>query len=620
MSLLVISGAAIRLGGRIVLNGADLTVDQGRRIGLVGRNGAGKSTLLRAIAGEMALDGGEIRLANRARIATVAQEAPSGSASLLDTVLQGDPERLALLAEAETAPAERLAEIHERLRAIGAEAAPARAAAILAGLGFDQAAQQRPVGEYSGGWRMRVALATALFAAPDLLLLDEPTNHLDLEATLWLEQWLARFPGAALLVSHDRGLLDRAVEAIAFLDRGKISVTPGGFDEFVRIRTERAMQQTREAERIAAERAHIQSFIDRFRYKASKARQAQSRIKALARLPQIETVIEDAPTRFDFPEPARIAPPILALEHVAVGYDGTPVLRNVSLSIDMDDRVALLGANGNGKSTLAKLLADRLPALSGEIHCGPKLRVGYFAQHQADELVESETPIDHMARALPRASPPQVRAQLARFGLDADRAETPVANLSGGEKARLLLSLATRDAPQLLILDEPTNHLDIDAREALVKALADFQGAVLLITHDPHLVELIADRLWLVADGTVRAFDGDLDDYRALLAERSRSAAKPEVASRRNERRERADARTVLAPLRKQARDAEARLAKLAAERAAIEKMLTDPELYVPTRKSEIAAANARLAAISKLAAAAEAEWLAAEEALEAAS
>jgi ATP-binding cassette, subfamily F, member 3 len=620
MSLLVISGAAIRLGGRNVLNGADLTVDQGRRIGLVGRNGAGKSTLLRAIAGDMVLDAGEIRLANRARIATVAQEAPSGSASLLHTVLQGDPERLTLLAEAETAPAERLAEIHERLRAIGAEAAPARAAAILAGLGFDEAAQQRPVGEYSGGWRMRVALATALFAAPDLLLLDEPTNHLDLEATLWLEQWLARFPGAALLVSHDRGLLDRAVEAIAFLDRGKISVTPGGFDEFVRIRTERAMQQTREAERIAAERAHIQSFIDRFRYKASKARQAQSRIKALARLPQIETVIEDAPTRFDFPEPARIAPPILALERVAVGYDGTPVLRNVSLSIDMDDRVALLGANGNGKSTLAKLLADRLPALSGEIHCGPKLRVGYFAQHQADELVESEAPIDHMARALPRASPPQVRAQLARFGLDADRAGTPVANLSGGEKARLLLSLATRDAPQLLILDEPTNHLDIDAREALVKALADFQGAVLLITHDPHLVELIADRLWLVADGTVRAFDGDLDDYRALLAERSRSAAKPEVASRRNERRERADARTALAPLRKQARDAEARLAKLAAERAAIEKMLTDPELYVPTRKSEIAAANARLAAISKLAAAAEAEWLAAEEALEAAS
>jgi ATP-binding cassette subfamily F protein 3 len=380
------------------------------------------------------------------------------------------------------------------------------------------------------------------------------------------------------------------------------------------------LQRAREAERIAAERAHIQSFIDRFRYKASKARQAQSRIKALARLPQIETVIEDAPTRFDFPEPARIAPPIVALERAAVGYDGAPVLRDVSLTIDMDDRIALLGANGNGKSTLAKLLADRLPALAGEIRRGPRLRVGYFAQHQADELVVSETPIEHMTRALPRASPPQVRAQLARFGLDADRAETPVANLSGGEKARLLLSLATREAPQLLILDEPTNHLDIDAREALVKALADFQGAVLLITHDPHLVELVADRLWLVADGTVRPFDGDLDDYRALLAERSRPAEKSENAGRRGERRERADARAALAPLRRQAREAEARLTKLAAERAAIEQTLADPALYVPTRKAEIAAANARLALIRKLAAQAEADWLAAEEALEAAS
>ena len=620
MSLLVVSGAALRLGGRSVLAGADLTVDQGRRMGLVGRNGAGKSTLLRAIMHEIALDSGDIRLAARARVATVAQEAPSGDASLLDTVLTGDPERLTLLAEAATAEPHRLAEIHERLRAIGADAAPARAAAILAGLGFDEASQQRPVREYSGGWRMRVALATALFAAPDLLLLDEPTNHLDLEATLWLEQWLSRFPGAVLLVSHDRGLLDRAVQAIAFLDRGRITVTPGGFDEFVRIRTERALQQVRAAERIAVERAHIQSFIDRFRYKASKARQAQSRIKALERLPQIETVIEDAPTRFDFPEPARIAPPILALDRVAVGYDDTPVLRGVSLSVDTDDRIALLGANGNGKSTLAKLLADRLAPMSGEIRRGPKLRVGYFAQHQTEELVESETPIDHMARALPRATPSQVRAQLARFGLDADRAETPVANLSGGEKARLLLSLATREAPQLLILDEPTNHLDIDAREALVKALADFQGAVLLITHDPHLVELVADRLWLVADGTVRPFDGDLDDYRALLADRARPAPKPDAANRRDERRERADARAALAPLRKQARDAEARLARLAEERASIEKTLADPSLYVPTRKSEIAAANARLATIAKLAAAAEAEWLAAEEALEAAS
>ncbi len=625
MSLLVISAATIRLGGRLLLDAADLTIDPGRRIGLVGRNGAGKSTLLRAIMGELPLDGGEMRFARGTRLATVRQEAPEGPATLLETVLEGDPERLTLLSEAEHAEPIRLAEVHERLRAIGADSAPARAATILAGLGFDEAAQARPVSSFSGGWRMRVALATALFANPDLLLLDEPTNHLDLEATLWLETWLARFPGAALVVSHDRGLLDRAVEAIAHLDKGKISLTPGGFDEFIRIKTEKAMQQTRAAERIAVERAHIQSFIDRFRYKASKARQAQARIKALARLPQIESVIEDAPTRFAFPQPQRIAPPILALDHVDAGYDGVAVLRNLSLTVDMDDRIALLGANGNGKSTLAKLLAGRLEPLHGELRRGPKLRVGYFAQHQTDELILEETPVDHMAAVLPRATETVVRAQLARFGLDAARASTPVTSLSGGEKARLLLALATRDAPQLLILDEPTNHLDIDAREALVKALSDFEGAVLLITHDPHLVDLVADRLWLVADGTVRPFDGDLDEYRALLAERARPQVKAEAAGRKDDRRERALVRAAVAPLRKQAKDAESLLMKLSAERASIEAKLADPGLYEASRAAAggigfVAAANARLAAIRREAAAAEAVWLAAEEALEAAS
>jgi ATP-binding cassette, subfamily F, member 3 len=620
MSLLTISSLVIRIGGRVLLDNADLSVESGRRIGLVGRNGAGKSTLLRAIAGELQVDGGEIRLAARARVAQVKQEAPSGEATLVETVLQGDPERIELLAEADTAPPHRLAEIHERLRAIGAEAAPSRAAAILAGLGFDAEAQARPVDSFSGGWRMRVALATALFANPDLLLLDEPTNHLDLEAALWLESWLARFPGAALIVSHDRGLLDRAVEAIAHLDRGEITLTPGGFEEFVRIRTERALQQTRAADAVAKERAHIQSFIDRFRYKASKARQAQARIKALERLPQIEAVVEDAPTRFVFPQPARIAPPIIAIERVDVGYESRPVLRGLSLTIDMDDRIALLGANGNGKSTLAKLLAGRLEPFSGEMRRGPKLRVGYFAQHQADELTLDATPLDHIARALPSASPTQLRAQLARFGLDADRAETNVASLSGGEKARLLLALATRESPQLLILDEPTNHLDIDAREALVKALADFEGAVLLITHDPHLVELIADRLWLVANRTVRPFDGDLDDYRALLAASTRTPSRADASpSRRDDRRERAEVRAALAPLRKRAKDAESRIAQLTDERAQIEARLAQPSMYGPGRVAEMAAANVRLAAIAGEIESAESEWLAAAEALEAA-
>ena len=621
MSLLVISGLSLRLGGRLLLDDADLAVAPGQRVGLVGRNGAGKSTLLRAILGEIAPDGGEIRLAARARVGTVRQEAPNGALSLLETVLAADAERLALLAEADRAAPSRLAEIHERLRVIGADAAPARAASILAGLGFDTAAQARPVGEFSGGWRMRVALAAALFAAPDLLLLDEPTNHLDLEAAMWLEGWLARFPGAAIVVSHDRGLLDRAVESIAFLDRGKLGLTQGGYSEFVRIRTERAAQQGRAAERIAVERARIQAFVDRFRAKATKARQAQARLKALARLPQIEAVVEDAPTRFEFPSPPVLAPPVLALEGVDAGYDGRAVLRDVSLRLDMDDRVALLGANGNGKSTLARLLAGRLAPLAGELRRAPRLKVGYFAQDQSEALDVAATPLAHMARALPRASVTVHRAQLARFGLDADRAETRVASLSGGEKARLLLSLATREAPQVLILDEPTNHLDIDAREALVKALADFAGAVVLITHDPHLVELVADRLWLVADGSVRGFDGDLDEYRALLAERARGSAREENgrggAGRREERRERAEARAAVAPLRRAARAAEAELARLAAERAAIEAQLADGAVYGPGRGADVTRLQTRLAALARATEAAETAWLEAEQALE---
>ncbi len=624
MSLLTIDHVTLRMAGRTLLDGAELRVDPGRRIGLVGRNGAGKSTLLKAIAGELPVDGGEIRLSARARMAQVRQEAPSGGQSLLDTVLAADTERLALLAEADAAPdtakdAVRLAEVHERLRTIQADAAPARAATILAGLGFDAAQQARPVDSYSGGWRMRVALAAALFAAPDLLLLDEPTNHLDLEATLWLETWLARFPGACLIVSHDRGLLDRAVQSIAHLDQRKLSLTPGGYDEFVRIRTEHAMQHARAAERIAAQRAHMQSFVDRFRAKATKARQAQARIKALEKLPALDTVVEAAPTRFAFPEPPRLAPPILTLDRVSAGYEGRTILSHVSLSVEMDDRIAMLGANGNGKSTLAKLIAGRLEAQAGDMRRHPKLRVGYFAQHQTDELVMHETPVDHMARALPRALPPQVRAQLARFGLDADRADTAVQSLSGGEKARLLLALATRDAPQLLILDEPTNHLDIDAREALVRALAEFQGAVLLITHDPHLVELVADRLWLVGDGTVRPYDGDMDDYRALLVERARPVRVDAAPNRRDDRRERAEARVQLAPLRRRARDAEALIAKLGTERAAIEARLADPALYASKHAGEVTTLKQRLAAVQREASAAETAWLEAEEALEAA-
>lgn len=622
MSLLTIRNLSISIKGRPLLENADLTVDPGRRIGLVGRNGAGKSTLMRAISGDLTPDGGDIRLAARAKMGAVAQEAPGGSITPLDVVLAADKERTALLAEAEAPGTDphRLAEVHERLRTIGSDSAPARAGAILSGLGFTLEKQQGPMSALSGGWRMRVALASALFGNPDLLLLDEPTNHLDLEASLWLEGWLARFPGAALIVSHDRGLLDRSVEAIAHLDRGKITLTTGGFAEFLRLRAERSAQQKRMAEKVTAERERIQAFVDRFRAKATKARQAQSRLKALERLPPVETVIEDAPTRFAFPDPSRIAPPILTLDRVAVGYGGRAVLKNISLSLDTEDRVALLGSNGNGKSTLAKLIAGSLAPLSGEARRAAGLKVGYFAQDQAEALVLSETPIDHMARALPKALPAQVRAQLARFGLDADRAETKVGELSGGEKGRLLLALATRDAPHLLILDEPTNHLDIDAKEALIRALADYTGAVLLITHDPHLVELVADRLWLVADGTAVQFDGDMDDYRQRIAGTASGPTKVEAApTRQDDRRERAEARAALAPLRKIAQEAERKIAKLTADKERIEAILADPGFYEKHGGAEVARGQQKLAAIAREIEAAEEAWLEASGALEAA-
>jgi ATP-binding cassette subfamily F protein 3 len=552
MSLLIVSAVTLRMGGRTLLEGADLTVDAGRRIGLVGRNGAGKSTLLKAIAGDISVDGGDIRLANRARMAQVKQTAPSGPQSLLDTVLAGDQERLALLAEAERAEhghvaPERVAAIWERLHAIDADTAPARAATILAGLGFDAAAQARAVDEFSGGWRMRVALATVLFSAPDLLLLDEPTNHLDLEATIWLESWLNRFAGAALVVSHDQGLLNRCVHAIAHLDQRKLSLTPGGYSEFVRIRTEQAMLQAKSAEKINAQRAHMQAFVDRFRASASKARQAQSRLRALEKLPAIESVIEDSVTKFAFPEPAALPPPILSLDQVSVGYGSTPILTGLGMNMIMGDRIALLGANGNGKSTFAKLLANRLQPMQGTLRRPGKLRVGYFAQHQEAELTPSESPLQHIARALPNAPATQQRSQLARFGLDRDRALTPTGSLSGGERARLLLALATRDAPQLLILDEPTNHLDIDACDALVRALSEFPGAVLLITHDPNLVEMVADQLWIVDGGTIAPYEGDMDDYRALLLKKAKPPRAPSANSRKDERRARAQARLAAA-------------------------------------------------------------------------
>ena len=593
--MLQINEILYRAGGRIIFDRATVTVNKGERAGLIGRNGTGKTTLLKLIAGTLALDGGDIILPRNLRCGTVAQEAPSGPRSLIDTVLAADTERSALLAEAESAkdPA-RIAEIHERLATIGAESAPARAAQILAGLGFDEAAQQRPCSEFSGGWRMRVALAALLFSEPDLLLLDEPTNHLDLEAVIWLEGYLKTYPGTLILVSHDRDLLNGVARRILHLEGNKIVAYNGNYDRFERTRAERLEHQAALRSKQLAERRHIQAFVDRFRYKASKARQAQSRLKALERMEPVTAMIESRTISFTFPKPIELSPPIVTMEDASAGYDpATPVLRNLNLRLDMDDRIALLGANGNGKSTFSRLLAGRLKPLSGRLTKSSKLSVGYFAQDQAEELDLKETPLTLMSRALPDQPPSKVRAHLGRFGFGEHHATLEAGRLSGGEKARLLFALMTRHAPQLLLLDEPTNHLDMDARESLIQAINDFEGAVVIVTHDPHVIELTADRLWLVADGTVKSYDGDMDDYRALLlaqrrAERGRAKIEKTGAegngatrvSRKERRRANAEARAAVTHLRKTAREAEARVEKLNREKAKFEARLADPEIY----------------------------------------
>jgi ATP-binding cassette, subfamily F, member 3 len=630
--MLQITDLTYRIAGRILLDGVSLTLPDGHHAGLIGRNGTGKSTLLKLIAGTLQADGGEISMPAGQRLGVLAQEAPDGPESLLETVLAADVERSSLLAEAETASdPHRIGEIHARLVDIEAHRAPARAAAILAGLGFDAEAQARPCRDFSGGWRMRVALAAVLFAQPDLLLLDEPTNHLDLEATLWLEGFLKSYPHAILLVSHDRDLLNKTVEKIIHLEACKLTVYTGGYDRFEQTRAERIAQTAAAANKQAAQRAHMQAFIDRFRYKASKARQAQSRLKMLARMQPIVAVSEQATASFDFPSPEPLPPPLVVLDGVEVGYaPGKPVLRRVDLRLDIDDRIALLGANGNGKSTMIKLLAGRLQPLSGAMRRSPKLKIGYFAQHQQDELDLAATPLQLMERSNPRGHVEKHRAHLARFGLGVGKADTAVGKLSGGEKARLLFALMTREAPHILLLDEPTNHLDVDAREALVQALNEYEGAVVLVSHDPHLIGLTADRLWLVADGRCTAFEGDLEDYRRLLLEQRREKARekdsdrpegesrPENGNRKEKRRQAAEARAQTAHLRKAAQTAERRLRELEGRRKLIEAKLADPEVYGgPT--NQLMRFQLELSEIKKKIAVAEEAWLTAESQREAA-
>jgi ATP-binding cassette, subfamily F, member 3 len=518
--MLHINGLTYRIEGKPLFEGATAAIPAGHKVGLVGRNGTGKSTLLRLITGEIAPDGGSISIPKRAHIGQVAQEAPGGPESLLDTVLAADAERAALLAEADTATdPERISEIHLRLHDIDAHSAPARAASILAGLGFDDAAQAQPCSAFSGGWRMRVALASVLFAAPDLLLLDEPSNYLDLEGVMWLENFLRSYPHTVILVSHDRDILNSSVDAILHLENRKLTLYSGGYDRFEDTRREQQRLQLKLRKKQDEMRRHMEAFVDRFRAQANKARQAQSRLKALAKMQPIAAAVEESVVPFGFPSPERaLANPLIRIENGAVGYDpDTPVLRDLDLRLDADDRIALLGANGNGKSTLAKLLAGRLAPCAGHRRASKKMETGFFAQHQMDDLDPAKSPYDYVAALMEDATEAQKRAKLGQLGFGADKADTKCENLSGGEKARLLMALAAFGAPHLLILDEPTNHLDVDSREALIRALNEYEGAVVLISHDRHLVEACADRLWLVAGGTAAPYDGDIASYRAQV-------------------------------------------------------------------------------------------------------
>jgi len=624
--MLVIDDLSVRVAGRLLLDGASAQIAAGSRVGLVGRNGAGKTTLFRAIAGEVAPEQGEIRLPRRCRIGRLAQEAPEGAQSLIDVVLAADIERARLLAEAETAhDAHHIAEIQTRLVDIGAHLAPARAASILAGLGFSPAAQQQPISQFSGGWRMRVALAALLFVQPDLLLLDEPTNYLDLEGALWLEDHLARYPRTLIVVSHDRDLLDNSVGLILHLEAGRLTLYRGGYSAFERARRERQALDMKMAKKQEARRRHLQAFVDRFRAKATKARQAQARLKLLAKLEPITAFVADEVRDFDLPSPAKPAsPPIIALDNVAVGYEtANPVLKRLSLNIDADDRIALVGANGNGKSTLAKLFAGRLAPSEGRMTRSDKLKVAYFAQHQLDELRAGESAYDHLRRLMPHAAESAVRARAGAIGLPGDMADTPVANLSGGEKARLTLGLAAFGGPHLIILDEPTNHLDIDSRAALAEAINEYGGAVILISHDRYLLEACVDRLWLVDDGTVTPYDGDLDDYRRLVltanreirsALDGREEARP---SRSDIRRAAAQIRGELAPLRRKIGATETAIARLTAEIARLDAARGN-DLFARDAGKAVEFAKARAEAAEALAKA-EDEWLAVSAAYEAA-
>ncbi|QHP70843.1 ABC-F family ATP-binding cassette domain-containing protein [Bradyrhizobium sp. LCT2] len=609
--MLAITDLSIRLAGRLLIDQSSVQITPGSRVGMVGRNGTGKSTLFKVIRGELAAEHGAVTLPPRWRVGSLAQEAPNGPESLISVVLKADLERDALLHEAESATdPHRIAEIQTRLVDIDAHSAPSRAAAILSGLGFSAADQLRPCAEFSGGWRMRVALAATLFAAPDLLLLDEPTNYLDLEGTLWLEDHLAHYPRTVIVISHDRDLLESSVDQILHLERGKLTLYKGTYSSFEEQRAARELLDAKAVKRQEAERARLQAFVDRFKAKASKARQAQSRVKMLERLKPITALVTEDVREISFPAPEKIlSPPIIAVDNASVGYDpATPVLGRVTLRIDNDDRIALLGANGNGKSTLVKLLAGRLAPFSGKVTRADKLSIAYFAQHQLDELNEDASAYDHVRKLMGDAPEAKVRARAGAIGFSGKAADTKVARLSGGEKARLLLGIATFFGPNMIILDEPTNHLDIDSRAALAEAINEFPGAVIMVSHDRYLIEACADRLWIVADRTVTNYDGDLDEYRRLVLSARNSEPAPRERSTPSEKpqRPRSDNR---GSLRKRITEAEAEIARVSDIITKIDTALALPDIFARDPKQAAQLSKARANAAEALARAEE-QWL----------
>jgi len=621
-AMLNLNGITVRLGGRTILDGASAALPPGSRVGLIGRNGAGKSTLVRVIAGQLEADDGACEMPKGARLGYIAQEAPDGTATPFETVLAADVERAELMERSETeSDPEKLGDIYERLIAIDAYTAPARASSILQGLGFDEAMQARPLSSYSGGWKMRVALAALLFSAPDVLLLDEPSNHLDLEAVMWLEDFLKSYRATILLVSHERDFLNNVVDHILHLQGGKVTLYPGGYDSFERQRAERMAQLAAAKANQEAQRAKLQDYIARNSARASTAKQAQSRAKMLSKMQPIAEMANDPSLSFDFPDPDQLRPPLITLDLASVGYAETPILKRLNLRIDPDDRIALLGRNGNGKTTLARLLAAQLTPMEGDMNSSGKMRVGYFTQYQVEELDTDDTALEHMTRIMRGATPAAVRAQLGRFGFSGDKATTKVGKLSGGERARLALALITRDAPHMLILDEPTNHLDVDAREALVQALNMYKGTVVLVSHDRHMLEMTADRLVLVDNGTAKEFDGSLDDYIAFVlkgdAGQGDAASKADRAASKKasaEQRERFNA------MKKTLRGIEDEMAKLTRERDALDKAMNDPASAEPRHaRLSMGELNKRRAEVVDKLADAEARWMEAGEAMEAA-